>query len=112
MSEQKNFSNLRHNSPTVDNLDNLKLNDDIFSINNLSVTYQVEDSYITTKSIDDNYSNPESSLGESLRRDIKGVIADEEFSSVKHISEVNNNYESENLDINELLASQNTLGES
>jgi len=38
MSEQKNFSNLRHNSPNVDNLDNLKLNDDIFSINNLSVT--------------------------------------------------------------------------
>jgi regulator of protease activity HflC (stomatin/prohibitin superfamily) len=111
MSEQKNFSNLRHNSPTVDNLDHLRHNEIDIS-HNLSVTYQVEDSYITTKSIDDNYSNLESSLDESLRRDIKEVIADEEFSSVKHINDLKMcNYESENLDIKELLESKNTLSE-
>lgn len=54
--------------------------------------------------VDDNQSNLESSLGESLRRDIKQVLVQDEFSSVKAIE--NSKYESENQEIQDLLASK------
>jgi len=89
VSEKKNFSNLRHNSPTIEN-ENGKLNEightnyeNHIHSNNLSVTYQVDDSIIY-KSVEDNFSTIGSSLGESLRRDIKHENVQEDFNNGRH----------------------------
>lgn len=112
MSEKKNFSNLRHNSPTIEN-ENVKLyeightnDENHIHSNNLSVTYQVDDSIIY-KSVEDNFSTIGSSLGESLRRDIKQENVQESFASGKQIgSNVNLNCDSEHLEIKDLFESK------